>query len=308
MDQRTRSDGESGSTVGSEPPFALSVDVEDYFQVQAFARYVPRDAWDVWPSRVERNTQLLLKLFDEAAATATFFVLGWVAGKYPALVREIASRGHEIASHGMFHQMLTEQTVDSFRIDARDSKAVLEDVSGTPVIGFRAPSYSVNRDTLWAIDVLAESGYEYDSSVYPIRRRRYGYPDGPTRPAMMRGERCALAEFPLPTLPIGSFRLPVLSGAYLRLLPSSLTLHALQHHLTRREPLVVNVHPWELDPDQPTVGPSRFRTWTHYTGLGGAEQLLRRILARARFRGVATRLREIGLIGPGGARGREAAP
>ncbi len=308
MEQQTRSDGESGPTVGSEAPFALSVDVEDYFQVQAFARYVQRDAWEAWPSRVERNTLHLLDVFDDATASATFFVLGWVARRYPALVREIAARGHEIASHGMFHQMITEQTADSFRGDARDSKALLEDVSGAPVVGFRAPSYSVNGDTLWAIDVLAESGYEYDSSVYPIRRRRYGYPDGPTRPAMMRGERCSLAEFPLPTLPVGPFRLPVLAGAYIRLLPASLTLHALQYHLTRRKPLVVNVHPWELDPDQPTVGPSRFRTWTHYVGLGSAEQILRQVLARARFRDVATRLREIGLIGPTGARGREATP
>ena len=291
----------------SEAPFALSVDVEDYFQVQAFVRYVRREEWDGWPTRVERNTRILLDLFEEAGATATFFTLGWVARKYPGLVREIAARGHEVASHGMFHQMLTEQTVESFRVDARDSRALLEDLAGTPVVGFRAPSYSVNRETLWAIDVLAETGYEYDSSVYPIRRRRYGYPGGPTRPAMLKGMHRMLAEFPLPTLPIGPLRIPVLAGAYLRLLPSGLTLRALDRYVRRREPLVVNVHPWEVDPDQPTVGPGRHRTWTHYARLDRTEPILRRVLSRARFRDVATRLREIGLIGPAGAKGRGAA-
>jgi polysaccharide deacetylase family protein (PEP-CTERM system associated) len=136
----------------------MSVDVEDYFQVQAFVRYAPRPTWDGWPSRVERNTRRLLDRLDEAAATATFFVLGWIARRHPGLVREIAARGHEVASHGMNHQMLTELTPRSFREDARESKAVLEDLAGAPVLGFRAPSYSVNRTTLWAIDVLAETG------------------------------------------------------------------------------------------------------------------------------------------------------
>lgn len=279
-----------------EAPFALSVDVEDYFQVQAFARYVDRDAWERWPSRVEPNTRRLLDLFDEAGATATFFTLGWVARRHAGLVREIAARGHEVASHGMYHQMLTEQTADSFRVDARDSRALLEDVSGAAVWGFRAPSYSVNRNTLWAVDVLAEAGYRYDSSVYPIRRRRYGYPEGPIRPAMLRGERSALAEFPLPTIAIGTFRMPVLAGAYLRLLPQSLTVRALEAHRRRGEPLVVNVHPWEIDPDQPTVGPGRLRTWTHYARLGRTEGILKRVLSAGRFRPVAARLRELGLI------------
>jgi polysaccharide deacetylase family protein (PEP-CTERM system associated) len=287
-----------GSTVGSEAPFALSVDVEDYFQVQAFARYVSRDAWDQWPSRVERNTRILLNLFDETGATATFFTLGWVARKYPGLVREIAARGHEVASHGMFHQMLTEQTPETFRVDARDSRAVLEDTAGVTVLGFRAPSYSVNRSTLWAIDVLAEAGYQYDSSVYPIRRKRYGFPEGPTLPGMQRGDRRELAEFPLPTLPIGPFRLPVLAGAYLRLLPAAVSMHALRFHKDRRQPLVVNVHPWELDPEQPTVAPSRLKAWAHYTRVGATEGILRKVLRHARFRDVATRLREIGLIKP----------
>ena len=292
---------------GNEAPLALSVDVEDYFQVQAFVRYVKRDAWETWPARVERNTRLLLDLFQKAGATATFFTLGWVARRYPALVREIATRGHEVASHGMDHQMLTEHSPATFAADARDSKALLEDLSGAPVLGFRAPSYSVNQDTLWAIDVLAEAGYQYDSSVYPIRRRRYGYPDGPTRPAMMRGLHSTLAEFPLPTIPLGPLRMPVLAGAYLRLLPLGVTLHALRQSLKRREPVVVNVHPWELDPDQPTIGPGRSRTWTHYARLARTEEILRRVIAVAPFRDVATRLRELGLLEARASRGSEAA-
>ena len=292
--------------MGPEPPFAMSVDVEDYYQVQAFARQAPRSGWDHWPSRVEANTRRLLDLFDEARATATFFTLGWVARRHPALVREIAARGHEVASHGMEHRMLTEQSPETFRTDARDSKALLEDLSGGPVLGFRAPSYSVGRTTLWAVDVLAEAGYAYDSSVYPIRRRRYGYAEGPVRPAVLRGPRRELPEFPLPTLAVGPVRVPVLAGAYLRLWPSWITRFAAGEHRRRRHPLVVNIHPWELDPDQPTIGGARWRTWTHYTGLDKTEAVLRAVIARDRFRDVATRLRELGLLPPAAVRTGEA--
>ncbi|MGE5176390.1 MAG: XrtA system polysaccharide deacetylase [Hyphomicrobiales bacterium] len=273
------------------------MDVEDYFQVQAFARYVPRSEWTSRPSRVEANTDRLLDLFDDHGARATFFTLGWIARRHPALVRRIAARGHEIASHGMDHRMLTEQTAGTFRADARDSKALLEDVAQRGVLGFRAPSYSIGRGTLWAIDVLAETGYAYDSSVYPIRRRRYGYPEGPTAPARMTGAASrSLPEFPLPTLPLGPLRLPVLAGAYLRLWPAWLSRRALAWHERRGVPLVVNVHPWEIDPAQPTVGPSRRATWTHYARLGKTEGILRSLLERARFLDAATRLRELGLL------------
>lgn len=286
-----------GNGASAEPPLAMSVDVEDYYQVQAFARLISRESWSSYPSRVGANTRRLLDLFDETGATATFFILGWVARRDPGLVREIAARGHEVASHGMDHRMLTEMTPDEFRIDARDSRALLEDLAQTPVLGFRAPSYSVGKGTLWAIDVLAEQGYAYDSSVYPIRRRRYGYPEGPTRPAFLVGRGGArLVEFPLPTVPIGPFKLPVLAGAYLRLFPGWVSERALEYHLGRRMPLIVNVHPWEIDPSQPTVGPSRARAWTHYTGLRKTEAVLRATLRRGRFRDAATRLRELGLL------------
>jgi polysaccharide deacetylase family protein (PEP-CTERM system associated) len=197
----------------------------------------------------------------------------------------------------MSHTMLTELSPEGFRAEARDSKQLLEDLAGTPVIGFRAPSYSVGEGTLWALEVLAETGYAYDSSIYPIRRRRYGYPAGPTTPARMAaGARGTLAEFPLPTIPVGPVRLPVLAGAYLRLLPSWASVAATRWHARHRVPLVANVHPWEIDPDQPVIGPSRLSTWTHYARLDRTAGILRAILACGRFDTVATRLRELGLL------------
>ncbi|HSQ59371.1 MAG TPA: XrtA system polysaccharide deacetylase [Acidobacteriota bacterium] len=289
----------SGSTsreARPEPPFALSVDVEDYFQVQAFASRVPRASWGDFPSRVVANTTRLLDLFDETGARATCFTLGWVAREHPALVREIARRGHEVASHGMDHRMITELTHAEFRAQAVESKALLEDLAGHAVRGYRAPSYSVGRGTLWALEILAETGYAYDSSIYPIRRRRYGYPEGPTVPALLPAGKGTLAEFPMPTIGIGPARLPVLAGAYLRLFPSWISLAALARHAAARRPLVVNIHPWEIDPEQPTVTPPRRGPWTHYARLGSTERILREILRRGPFDTVASRLEELGLV------------
>lgn len=275
----------------------MSVDVEEHFQVQAFAGIVPRESWSQHPSRVDRNTRLLLDLFDESGTKATFFTLGCVARSQPALVREIVSRGHEMASHGMDHRMLTELSPEEFRVQARESRVLLEDLAGQRVIGFRAPSYSIGRSTLWAIDVLAETGYEYDSSVYPIRRRRYGYPEGPVEPAWIEGPGGAtLAEFPLPTLSVGPLRVPVLAGAFLRLLPLPLSRFALERHRSGARALMVNVHPWELDPHQPTLGPSRSAMWTHYARLDRVEGILRALLSCAPFRSAAARLAEIGFL------------
>jgi len=286
---------ETGAPRRTEPAFAMSVDVEDYFQVQAFAEVAPRESWGRYPSRVVANTRRLLDLFDAVGARGTFFTLGCVAREQPALVREIADRGHEVASHGMDHRMITELTPAEFRSQAVESKALLEALSGQRVLGYRAPSYSVGKSTLWALEVLVESGYAYDSSVYPIRRRRYGYPEGPLAPARLAAGKGTIAEFPLPTIALGPIRLPVLAGAYLRLFPSWLSLGALDRHASSGTPLVVNVHPWELDPEQPAVGPTR-RPWTHYARLGATERILRRVLTRARFLPVADRLRELGLL------------
>jgi polysaccharide deacetylase family protein (PEP-CTERM system associated) len=286
------------------PPFALSVDVEDYFQVQAFAARISREEWPGFPSRVERNVDRLLDLFDETEARATFFVLGWIARRYPDLVQRIARRGHEIASHGVTHRMITELTPAEFREEAVDSRILLEDLAGSPVIGFRAPSYSVNRSTLWALEVLRDSGYAYDSSIYPIRRGRYGYPEGPVGPTRLPAGARDIAEFPLPTVPLGPVRFPVLAGAYLRLLPSWVSLAAVGYHERHALPLVVNVHPWEIDPEQPLVGFSRRSKWTHYARLDRTEGILRSVLRRGRFATLATRLREMGILSPRGGNGQ----
>ena len=279
-----------------EPPFAMSVDVEDYFQVQAFAHVVDRSEWDQRPARVERNVERLLAILADARARGTFFVLGWIATRYPALVRRIASCGHEIGSHGMSHRMLTELTPEEVRDEARTSRLLLEDISGTAVEGFRAPSYSINRHTRWALDILADTGYAYDSSIFPIRRRRYGYPEGPTAPVRLPTDRSEIAEVPMTTVGVGPVRLPVLAGSYLRLLPAWISRAAVSHHLRRRLPLMVNVHPWEIDPGQPTIGPSRRRAWTHYSGLSRTAVKLRSVLGMARFASVASRLREMQLL------------
>ena len=286
-----------------EPPLALSVDVEDYFQVQAFAGRVSREDWPRFPPRVERNVDRLLDLFDESGAKGTFFVLGWIAQRHPALVGRIAGRGHEVGSHGVTHRMITELTPSEFRKEALDSRLILEDLAGAPVAGFRAPSYSINRSTLWALEVLRETGYTYDSSVYPIRGRRYGYPEGPVLPARISAGERDIAEFPLPTLALGPLRMPVLAGAYLRLLPSWVSVAAAGYHERHRIPLAVNVHPWEIDPEQPTVGFSRVSKWAHYGRLGSTEETLRRILRVGRFTSLADRLRELGVLGAASGRG-----
>ena len=287
------------NAVASAPDrFAMSVDVEEHFQVQAFAEIVPRGEWPRHASRVGANTRRLLDLFDETGTRATFFTLGCVAREHPDLVRDIAARGHEVASHGMDHRMLTELTPDEFLEQARDSRALLEDLGGARVIGFRAPSYSVGRTTLWAIDALAEAGYEYDSSMFPIRRRRYGYPEGPTRPARVTGPAGrTIAEFPLSTIALGPLRVPVLAGAFLRLFPLAMSRFALERH--RGAVAIVNVHPWEIDPAQPTIGGSRRATWTHYARLSRVEGILRDLLQRATFRTAAEILRELTLVTSG---------
>jgi len=286
---------ESGAP-GRGSAFALSVDVEDYYQVQAFASVVARDAWNRFPSRVVANTNRLLDLFDESGAKGTFFTLGWVAREHPDLVRDIARRGHEIASHGMDHRMITELTPQEFRAQAIDSKSLLEDLSGQSVLGYRAPSYTVGRGTLWSLEILRETGYAYDSSIFPIRRRRYGYPEGPIGPARIQAGKTTIAEFPLPTVGWGSARLPVLAGAYLRLWPAWASLAALDHHRRVGRPLVVNIHPWEIDPDQPTVDPRGRRPWTHYARLDRAAGILRRVLERDSFDTVRSRLEHLGVL------------
>jgi polysaccharide deacetylase family protein (PEP-CTERM system associated) len=262
----------------------MSVDVEDYFHVSNFASVVPRELWSAFPSRVERNTERLLEMFQAARITATFFVLGWVAERHRALVRRIAESGHEIASHGHGHELVYAQTPTEFREDVRRSKRVLEDNCGQRVEGYRAPSFSITPRSLWAFDVLVEEGYRYDSSVYPIHHDRYGIPDAPRHAYAVRGGAGTLLEVPGSTVRIGALNLPIGGGGYFRLLPYSWTrwgiglLNRVEHR-----PAIFFLHPWEIDPDQPRLPGGLLPRFRHYRNLHRTEVRLRRLLEEFRF-------------------------
>jgi len=272
--------GAHGGTAAFTEANAVSVDVEDYFHVSAFADHIARGEWERLPCRVERNTDRVLALFDEAGAKATFFTLGWVAERYPDLIRRIVAAGHELASHGMAHVRVTGQNEAGFRADVGRSKRLLEDVGGCAVRGYRAASFSIGAETPWAHAVLADEGYAYSSSIYPIRHDLYGMPDAPRfayRPADGKG----LRELPITTLRLFGRNLPAGGGGYFRLLPYALSRAALRRiRATDRAPCMFYFHPWEIDPDQPrqTGIPLKSRV-RHYTNLDRMEAKLRRLLA-----------------------------
>ena len=259
---------------------ALSFDVEDYFQVAALAGAVDRKAWDAQPSRVDANTARLLALLDKRGARATFFVLGWIAERHPGIVRSIAAAGHEIACHGFSHELIYRQTPESFRQETSRSRSILEDQAQTRIRGYRAATWSITRQSLWALDILAEQGFEYDSSIFPTYHDLYGIPEalrGPHRLALRGGG--TLLEFPPSTLKLGPVNLPVAGGGYFRLLPLSVTRWAIRRINREGLPFLFYLHPWEIDPDQPRlkVGlKSRFR---HYTNIAGCERKLDALLA-----------------------------
>lgn len=258
---------------------AMTIDVEDYFHVSAFDGVVPRSRWDTLESRVCANTERVLDILDDAGVTATFFVLGWVGDRHPGLVRQIAARGHEIASHGYAHRLVYDQSPVAFRQDVRKAKRLLEDVSGVRVNGFRAPSYSITPRSLWALDVLIEEGHRYDASIFPIRHDRYGIPV--SAPHVYRIERDAgsLIEVPASTLRLGTNNLPVGGGGYFRILPYAWTRWGIARiNEVDRRPAVFYLHPWELDPSQPRLSAGLLSTFRHYTNLSSTEERLRRLL------------------------------
>jgi polysaccharide deacetylase family protein (PEP-CTERM system associated) len=267
---------------------ALTVDVEDYFQVTAFAKVVPREAWDTYPLRVVENTRRVLDLLDEFSVKATFFVLGWIAEREPSLVREIAERGHEIASHGYGHELVYDIGPERFREDLRRSREILEGITGSPVIGYRAPSYSITARSIWALDILIEEGFAYDSSIFPVHHDIYGMPGAERFTHIIRREVGEIWEFPLttwtPSLLGKQCCVPVAGGGYLRLLPAGLIRRVFQGINERdRRPAVLYFHPWELDPGQPRMKAclkSRFR---HYLNLHRTGDKLRRLLSGLRF-------------------------
>jgi polysaccharide deacetylase family protein (PEP-CTERM system associated) len=270
--------GGSGSVMVN----ALTIDVENYFQVSAFAPHIARDAWDSMPCRVEANVEHILELLDGANARATFFTLGWIAERYPALIRRISDNGHEIASHGYEHCRATEQGVGEFLADIRLAKAVLEDIAGHTVRGYRAPSFSVGPTNLWAFDCICEAGYRYSSSVYPIRHDHYGAPDAPR---FAHEVRPGLLEVPVATVRLMARNWPAGGGGFFRLLPYRLSRWSLRRvNAMDGKPATFYFHPWEIDPDQPRVpGPGPKARFRHYLNLKRTGPRLRRLLADFRW-------------------------
>ena len=263
---------------------AMTIDVEDYFHVSVFDGLVSRDRWDTLESRVCANTERLLRILEDHRVAATFFVLGWVAERFPSLVARIAQMGHEIASHGYAHRLVYDQTPAAFREDVRRAKDLLESTTGCRVEGFRAPSYSVTPRTLWALDVLIEEGYRYDASIFPIRHDRYGIPLSPRHPYVLTREAGSLIETPASTIRWGLLNLPVAGGGYFRILPYWWTQWGIGR-LNRSEgrPAIFYLHPWELDPDQPRLPAGLLGRFRHYSNLDKTEDRLRRLLRDFRF-------------------------
>lgn len=267
----------------TDPVNGLSFDVEEYFQVANFVEAIPRASWDEIPRRAADATRGILDLLDRHEARATFFTLGWLAEKEPDLVREIVRRGHELASHGWEHRLVYELGPDGFRDELRRSKAVLEDLSGQPVVGYRASNFSITAETPWALEILLEEGYRYDSSIFPVKHPRYGIPGAQRFPHLLDVGGDSLVEIPLTTLRILGRNVPVAGGAYLRLFPLGLIRRGLAAANRAGQPGIVYLHPWEFDPEQPRVRTSVTRRLRHYTNLSKTAMKLGSLLAERRF-------------------------
>jgi polysaccharide deacetylase family protein (PEP-CTERM system associated) len=277
---------------------ALTVDLEEYFHATNLEGVLDRSRWHTIPSRVVDGTRRLLDAFDATQNRATFFVLGWVARRHPGLVREIADRGHEIACHGYAHELVYEIGRRRFRDDLRRARDVIEDAAGVPMHGFRAPNYSITRRSLWALEILREEGFRFDSSIFPIRHHRYGIPDFPRRPVRIDlGDGGSIHEFPMTTLRTGPLVLPLAGGAYLRFLPSGLFRLGMERLAAANEPTVLTVHPWELDPNQPRQPVGWKARVNHYHNLDRVESRLRALLERFRFSPMGEVLRDLEAAG-----------
>jgi polysaccharide deacetylase family protein (PEP-CTERM system associated) len=275
---------------------ALTVDVEEYFQVEAFRDRVSEREWSSLPSRVAASTRRLLDLFDRHEVAATFFVVGWVARRHPDLVRDIAARGHEVGCHSDAHRPIYALAPEAFRRDLRAARAAIEDAAGVSVSGYRAPTCSVVRRTWWALEILAEEGFRYDSSIFPIHHDRYGIPDAPRFPHRIRLDSGAdIVEFPMSTLRLAGQNLPFAGGGYFRLLPYPLIRRGVRHLNEREErPAMVYLHPWEVDPDQPRLPAGPLTRFRHYVNLDGTEAKLDRLLGDFAFAPAARVLASLG--------------
>ena len=269
----------------SGPVHVMSVDVEDYFMVEAFAGSVSRSSWPQWSSRVVANTERVLDLFDRYQVKATFFFVGWIADKFPHLVRDVHARGHELACHSYWHRTVYSLTPQEFRSDTRDAVRAIEDAAGVMVRGYRAPSWSITRNCMWALDILAEEGFLYDSSIYPIIHDLYGVPGGQRFPHDLKCKNgMPLKEYPPTTVRLFGQNFPAAGGGYLRILPLAYTRWVFrQFEDSYRERVVVYFHPWEIDPAQPRIYDKLKSRLRHYSGLNKTMSKLEFLLSRYRF-------------------------
>ncbi|KAI5916647.1 XrtA system polysaccharide deacetylase [Thauera sp. 2A1] len=257
---------------------AFTCDVEDYFQVSALAPHFPRHTWENVPCRVERNVERILQMLDDHGARGTFFTLGWIAERFPQLVRRIAAAGHEVASHGYAHERASALTPEAFKADIALAKAVLEDITGRLITGYRAPSFSIGKANLWAHDCIAEAGYRYSSSVYPVKHDHYGIPDAPRFPWRLDN---GLVEVPVTTLRVFGRNWPAGGGGFFRLLPYGVSRWQIARvNAQDQQPAIFYFHPWEIDPEQPRVREATARTrFRHYVNLERTASRLERLLA-----------------------------
>ncbi|QQS49224.1 MAG: DUF3473 domain-containing protein [Acidobacteriota bacterium] len=270
--------------IEQDPVNALTVDVEDYFQVESFADVIPREQWTGWAPRIERNTDRLLSLFDEHRVHGTFFILGWVAERNPRLIRRISQAGHELACHSYDHHPIQKQTRAEFRRDLVRAKRLIEDLSGQRVIGYRAPTYSITEGTRWALEILIEEGFEYDSSIFPIYHDRYGIPGAERFPHLIRTGSGEIVEFPPSTVRLAGQNIPLAGGGYFRLLPYRFFrwgIRRINRH--ERQPAVFMVHAWEVDENQPRIEGTRLNVWRHRGNLRRTLPRLERLLSDFRF-------------------------
>jgi polysaccharide deacetylase family protein (PEP-CTERM system associated) len=272
---------------------ALTIDVEDYFHVTAFEKNIRTEDWDNYSLRVVDNTFKILDLLDEVSIKATFFVLGWVAERRPLLIQEIHKRGHEIACHGYGHQLVYRIGYDEFRKDVRRAKSIIENICGERVQGYRAPSYSITKKSLWALDVLIEEGFTYDSSIFPVLHDIYGMPEANRFPCEMSTQSGIIKEFPLSTLQIKianiAYKLPIAGGGYLRLFPAWVTKMAVDHiNRHERQSAVIYFHPWEIDPEQPRIKTSLKSRFRHYLNIDTTAHKIRYLLRNFKFSPMGT--------------------
>jgi len=264
----------------------LTIDVEDYFQVENFKNVISFSDWPRYEIRVERNTDKILNILSSKGVKATFFVLGWIAQKFPQLIKRIHNAGHEIATHSYKHQLIYTQTPEEFKEDLKVSKGVLEDIIQEKVYGFRAPSYSITIKSKWALDILMEEGFEYDSSLFPIHHDKGGLPEAGRYPYKIRENGCYMWEFPISTVRIMGQNLPFSGGGYFRLLPYNIIKGAINRISKENQPTIVYLHPWEFDKEQPRIKTNVLSMFRHYVNISKTEDKLNRLLDDFKFTSV----------------------